>query len=627
MNIIEKLRPNIVSYWDFRKGDIKDQIGSNHGSFNSTAPIFQNIEGLKFDGSDDHILVSDSASLDVNNVSVSVWIKLEGTPNYSNNQSLAMKGTASLTAPYGIRVTTTGKVQTRIQAAGGSEFVGNTASEQLTGDLWHFVVLTYDGTTQQIYIDANAKSSGTTATGNLNSTADDLYFGREADGSADLKGNIRNVVVFDKALSAQEVSELYEASKEEFGNIEQKQNFVLPDSVDNSDSDLVAGYNMRIAGGKVQDVTGTNSGTISGAVTQIKGIFGEGCSFDGTTGSINAGTSPVHAGQAMTLKCIFRESLAGAGDDRFIQHNQGNDGAFGFFVNNGTVTFRVDGGTEKDINVTLIRGKWHHLVGVIDGTGGAELFVNGNSVGTATGMGTTGAAATLYIGSRNGSAEFFHGDIDSVELYNVAKDNSWVTNDYNKFAETLMYRDSLQDTNVSRANNTANFLENTEFKISTGTWQVKYDSTEDDKYIDCVAAGINYMSCDQAYGTWEFDLYKPDAGVSRILFIADVIGSEGAAGQDSYQILVQADETLYLRKTINGTDSTIANSAVGVFTINSWQKIKITRRYDGQFNIYLDGVNHIVNQTENTTADCKYFILDLSTGARIKNFKFSRGVV
>ncbi len=630
-NIYNELLPNIVSYWDFRSGGINDRIGSNHLSFNST-PVFQNKNGLSLDGTDDYVTetIANYQSSD----STGSVVALVKTEDVSVSQTIFHSGDTA-TNNYYTRLTldTLGRINwAQKNNDTADEIRGQT---DISGNEYRLVTLTSSGTAYTIYLD-NA-SETISVDGGSNSgdwfadtdNRDNINIGVQKNSTVNWywNGNIKFVMLLDKALTGQEVAELYEASKQEYGNKEQKQNFFLPESVDNSDSSLVAGYNMESVAGKVQDVTGTYPGTIGGKVTQTKGIFGNGVQFTGTDGDeIDAGaTDFVSTGNITVSGLIFLDSFGG-GNDGHLLHN----GKTIMTINNsGIIRVSSDGGGNyAESNGVVALGEWKHLVVTRTSAGVVTHYLDSVSVSNTTDSGTPVAGnQNVRMGNNSAGTRAFDGIIDNFRVYNEIKDATWVTNDYAKFAETLNFRDSLKDATVSRANVTAGQLENTDWQVDSGAWQVKYDSSEDFRYYSCETLGIIYMPSDWVYGTVEFKLKKTETTVPRILFVADVIGSEGATGQDSYQIVIQADESIFLRKSINGTDTSIANTAASTATVDTWQTYKITRRYDGQFNVYLDEVNIISNQTENTTTASKYFLLDLDAGDQVTDIIQYRGII
>ena len=72
-------------------------------------------------------------------------------------------------------------------------------------NVWVYIVGTYDGTTQKLYIDGSLITSQ--ATSQTISTANDAIIGRRRDLVTDyFKGNLANVAIWNRALSSDEIN-------------------------------------------------------------------------------------------------------------------------------------------------------------------------------------------------------------------------------------------------------------------------------------------------------------------------------------------------------------------------------------------------------------------------------------
>jgi len=91
----------------------------------------------------------------------------------------------------------------------------------------------------------------------------------------------------------------------------------------------------------------------------------------------------------------------------------------------------IQGGARRGLQApvgAIAVGGTYHVVGVYDGAN-QSLYVNGTQVAT---VALTGAITAnnnaLYIGSWNGSSEFFRGTIDEVAVYSTALTETQVAN-------------------------------------------------------------------------------------------------------------------------------------------------------------------------------------------------------
>ncbi|HUT91492.1 MAG TPA: LamG-like jellyroll fold domain-containing protein [Thermoguttaceae bacterium] len=97
------------------------------------------------------------------------------------------------------------------------------------------------------------------------------------------------------------------------------------------------------------------------------------------------------------------------------------------FQNNGTVLslgLNVDGYEECDARIDpaqVLDGAWHHCAGVFDGRT-VRVYLDGKEIGSMERPGalTTGSVAPAFIGSSNGSGEYFQGALDDLRVYKEA---------------------------------------------------------------------------------------------------------------------------------------------------------------------------------------------------------------
>ena len=163
-----------------------------------------------FDGSDDYIDCGNSSILDVgNNITVNVWFYVDSTSSYRaivakvlNDYSLGWE-VANSSGTF--RVTLRPSA-TQVNLVAGTLSVGN----------WYMGTMTFDNTTARLYL--NGVQTGSTTSGGpvtLNSTQS-LTIGRRIQGSYH-DGNIAQVSIYNRALTASEISQNFNALRGRFG--------------------------------------------------------------------------------------------------------------------------------------------------------------------------------------------------------------------------------------------------------------------------------------------------------------------------------------------------------------------------------------------------------------------------
>jgi hypothetical protein len=156
-------------------------------------------QGLKFDGVDDYVNLANPTSLPtVTPLTYSVWVKYTTSP--SLNFIIDVGDTSPLldTAIY-----YNGGFRTGV-AGSGSNSSGVTA----TINKWEHVVMTYDGSDTYLYVNGVLRS-GPIATTPGSPTVDAARLGRRLDNSFPSAGSIDDVRIYNRALSATEISQLY----------------------------------------------------------------------------------------------------------------------------------------------------------------------------------------------------------------------------------------------------------------------------------------------------------------------------------------------------------------------------------------------------------------------------------
>lgn len=105
-----------------------------------------------------------------------------------------------------------------------------------------------------------------------------------------------------------------------------------------------------------------------------------------------------------------------------------NNDSFLLAVNNGKLSFSIDESAASWLQGTtdVDDGNWHHVLVLRNGTS-RSVYVNGvlENTGSATGNNGVGFAS-IDIGRRSSSSEFFNGYIDDVRIYNRALSNKEV---------------------------------------------------------------------------------------------------------------------------------------------------------------------------------------------------------
>ena len=208
------LRNGLVGWWklDEASGNAIDSSSSgNTGTPNGTTIVSNCKRGgcRSFNGTTDRVAMS--RVLTAVPYSISAWVKPTTCGNNSTGNGIFYQGTASNDLGTHVLVLNLVGVQNTIEFKneGGTAFI--TSADAITLNVWNHVVCTIDAAgAATIYVNGINKGSGnagTTAPSNNSAYVGTWYNSGTA--SRYLNGQIDDVRVYNRELSAQEVGDLY----------------------------------------------------------------------------------------------------------------------------------------------------------------------------------------------------------------------------------------------------------------------------------------------------------------------------------------------------------------------------------------------------------------------------------
>jgi len=212
---------SLVAYYpmDETQGDIYDYSGQgNHGTNNgaSYGAAGKVGYGLEFDGSDDVTIVNNEA-LSPESITLSAWVKASAIDDW--NGIITNIDTTSPRHGLNLQVGTSQDIASLIyDGAGGGGYINSTTVPAV--DTWYHVVLTHNSPDNRsiFYVNGNNERE-TTAYGLAYLSGTDTIIGRFYTDSTGLrfKGIIDEVRIYNRALSDDEVKNLYHKGLEEGG--------------------------------------------------------------------------------------------------------------------------------------------------------------------------------------------------------------------------------------------------------------------------------------------------------------------------------------------------------------------------------------------------------------------------
>lgn len=408
-------------------------------------------------------------------------------------------------------------------------------------------------------------------------------------------------------------------------------------------SNLVAHYPMIIKNGKVIDISGNNFHGTPSNVVSTKANFGECLSFNGVNSYVDCGSSDFLGTGPLTIGAmIYPRTLGGGGFGRIIENFKTR-----FFVYTNNCLASTSDGTNTifSSNNSIFMNQWHYVLLTRTSSGITNFYINGILSGTANQSAGSPSMGTTNIIIGNNSVALnrgFDGLIDSVKIWNRVLTASEIKKEFNQYAKQINMRECLCYDNASTISGTSpkDWIKGTgSYSIVTSTNSFFKKPT---KTLVCNTAGTIAIPSKQAYGTWEFAVYKgADNNRYSVCFITNKMEAPGGSAND-YRIQLETDERFKLLRV--GT--LMCSSAISYIQNNIWYKIKITRSLVGEFTLYIKGGNFVPTvgmdgwtlvsvvdgsgsnpTTNNTDTSSVFFLLDLDAGDAIADIKLNDAII
>lgn len=570
-------------YMDFRSRSLLDFIGSNDGS--ADTPYFMR-DGLDFDGVNDSVSIGNTG-LTVKTVAIML------SPKTTSEDIADLDGGTHTVEVGAGTVTATGFSSPTIYVAGAE-----------TSTL-------ADNKNQTIII--------TTATG---FSASNFDLGTE---TTFFNGVISACVFFADELTATEADEVHS----ELMNVKwpTKALTQVTKKIDfKPDHPYMFHYDGTIVGATAIDLSDNGRDGAVETIINKKTWFGNsfGCTTaSGGTERIDMGADFISTGD-IAVYCTFKANSYGS-FGRIIDNNK-----YKLYIIAGgqRLVLNSDGSTSALPNTgSIVTNRWYSLV-VNRPSGGdnCEIYINGIDETSVADSGTPAAGTTnVFVFNNTNSNRGFDGLVADIRMSSTLATAADVDKYCRASASVVQFKTDWGVYESIDNNSTADSqLENSPFKVSTGTWGVATDTIngKDIKVLNCASAGILYLripdfieATDSAFGSWEFWIKKDlDANVMDVMLVADTIGGGAAAGQDGYGVRFDDDETVALFESVAGTPTDKFSS--GAKALQTWVKVKVTRSTDGLFELFVDDTS-IGTVTDRTATTSTYLAFAFGTGDKI----------
>jgi len=216
--------PTTGTTWYDTTGNNFNGILSNGASFSS---VTSTLNTIIMDGTDDYVDINYNEMLDLpTSRTTSIWVKLN-TIKFSTMIGQAKTGgfnQRKWDVRYGAASGTDQKIRVVLGQGGPTISVDTTSTYDLTSG-WFNVAVTYNGPTTNctIYVNGTQAGQSTSVYSTLYSSVANndntlgFNLGRRNDGSNYNNGNFSNFLVYNRALTASEILQNYNAQKSRYG--------------------------------------------------------------------------------------------------------------------------------------------------------------------------------------------------------------------------------------------------------------------------------------------------------------------------------------------------------------------------------------------------------------------------
>ncbi len=568
----------LLAYYPFR-ANAKDISGHGRDGTVNSATLDNNrfqqagqAYRVNVASASENISLPHTAMNDLNNFTLSAWVKLEAL-NSNENTILSGARSAQVDAFVWSYEATHNRFKFVLDGSTAATF-----SNSLMEDFqWHHVTLIRENTSTRMYIDGQFISESTTSDNALDIESGGLLVGQRQttvgvglDAQHSLGGRISDLRIYNRVLSPPEVQEL--ASDLELG--------------------LTALFNF--SGEAKDDSNRKHTVTVSGA-SLADDRFGRSSAsytFNGSSDSILAGTSTSLNSSTIgvaawvnptsgtgTHNPIVNKMNLGANQGYWLSFDSSNN-QVRWIVGNGSSS-----GTVNDSNATTPGSQWTHVVASYDGVT-STVYINGalaTSTAYASGLSVPSDQA-LRIGTDN-SSNYFPGRIDDVRVYNrplVPSEVALMASDFRSLVAYYPFNANADD-NTSNTNNGTLQNSPTSRADRFGTANQAYDFTPTSSYIEVADDNtLDIGSNGLTITGWIYPL-----SISGEQSIASKWSNMSpATGQQSYRLYL-VDGQLRFTLSSSGSNLTKVVSHTGI-NANVWTHVAAV--YDGaEMRLYING--------------------------------------
>ncbi len=207
----------LIAHWKMDEtsgGVVTDHAGANDGTMtggldaDTDSVAGQVATALNMNGTSDYIEVNQDWGDALPTFSYALWLKADNV----TNQDLFYRLNGDSLYPRASFTPSAGDIKFQFSRSGGAQTHSSTFNTNLTTGTWYHVAFTFDnaaGNIYKLYIDGTLFNTTDFTDGTIDGGTYNLLIGRDFDQTTYFDGAMDDIRVYNRVLSAAEVSDLY----------------------------------------------------------------------------------------------------------------------------------------------------------------------------------------------------------------------------------------------------------------------------------------------------------------------------------------------------------------------------------------------------------------------------------
>ena len=405
--------PTLSHHWAFEEGSGTSTVDSTGGltAMLTNGPTWTSgmvgSGAIDFDATNDYLVTGASNPGLGTTFAISTWVNIDATGTYyivtnSDNDSPLDAGEYGFLLSAGAPFFAWGNGATQTQSSGYT----------LSANTWHHLVINYDGSNLNFYVDGTLRNSST-QTINLTDIGQNIQIGRKISANY-FGGTMDELRIYQDHLSEAQISDLYTSAFS-----------CSPSQLALWDFEEGSGTTTADGSGNGLDLTLTN-----GPVWSTGQVGSSALTFDGTDDYVIKTNTNISLGNSFSIAFWASTNDLAGGNTAYVSNSDPGATVEGeWFVASQSTTglsfvYNPSDGNQTTIgsNYTLDDGLWHHIVVNYDGLN-ITFYVDGTNVYSQTASLNISATATLNLILGNNTTtpgNNLDGSLDQVVIYDCA---------------------------------------------------------------------------------------------------------------------------------------------------------------------------------------------------------------